>query len=252
MVATTAHHPAADPAKLAAELRAEAERLKHAFDRAAAQWTHVTFEGPSAALFATRMEDRMHQVRSVLSRMGVAADELAGVKKHPAAHPKPAPDSTGGGTSGAHLPKQFRHYLPYVRAAAKKYHVSQAIILAVMDRETGDPHKIGLGGHNVRGDGGHGRGLMQIDDRSHGSWLAGHDGGMDPKSNIDYGTSIIAANLRQFHGNKHEALAAYNSGAGNVQRALRNGLSPDAYTANHNYGADVLRRAKWFTKKLAD
>ena len=256
MVAHTAHRgrQAADPAAISAELRAEAERLKHAFDRAARQWNHVTFEGPSAALFATRMEARMRQVRSVLARMGAAADDLAGAKAHHptgAHHPTHGGGHHTGGVGGRHLPEQFRHWLPYVKAAARRYHVSPSVIMAVMDRETGDPRRIGLGGHNVRGDGGHGRGLMQIDDRSHSAWLAGHHGGMDPRSNIGYGTSIIAANLRQFHGNRHLALAAYNAGAGNVQRALRNGLSPDAYTANHNYGADVLRRARWFRHKLA-
>src|SRR6266545_6349752 len=135
MVAHTAHRgrQAADPAAISAELRAEAERLKHAFDRAARQWNHVTFEGPSAALFATRMEARMRQVRSVLARMGAAADDLAGAKAH---HPTGAhPPTHGGGhhtggVGGRHLPEQFRHWLPYVKAAARRYHVSPSVIMA--------------------------------------------------------------------------------------------------------------------------
>ena len=44
------------------------------------------------------------------------------------------------------------------------------------------------------GDSGHGRGLMQIDDRSHGQWLMTHNW-QDPETNITYGGQILASNM---------------------------------------------------------
>lgn len=42
------------------------------------------------------------------------------------------------------------------------------------------------------------------------------------------------------------ALAAYNCGAGNVLRALRQGVDVDFYTAGRDYSQDVLDRAGFF------
>jgi peptidoglycan hydrolase-like protein with peptidoglycan-binding domain len=136
------------------------------------------------------------------------------------------------------MPAQFRKWIPYVEKAAKRYHLPPALLMAVMSRETN--------GVNEVGDGGHGRGLMQIDDRSWGSWLASHHGGMDPASNIMKGAEILRSSINSFHGNVRYGVAAYNCGAGNVENAIRNGYSCDHYTANGNYSADVLHREKWF------
>lgn len=141
-------------------------------------------------------------------------------------------------TSAANIPAQYRQWLPQVQAAAKKYNLDPALIFAVMSRESG--------GKNIRGDAGHGRGLMQIDDRSWGPWLASHQGGMDPASNIMKGAEILRANLDQFKGNTKAALAAYNAGGGNVNKALRAGRDPDSVTTGHNYGSDVLKREAQF------
>ncbi|MFL5349981.1 MAG: peptidoglycan-binding protein [Hyalangium sp.] len=149
-----------------------------------------------------------------------------------------AATSRTAATSGANIPAQYRQWLPQVQAAAKKYNLDPALIFAVMSRESG--------GKNIRGDGGHGRGLMQIDDRSWGSWLSGHNGGMDPASNIMKGAEILRANLDQFKGNTKAALAAYNAGGGNVNKALRAGHDPDSVTTGHNYGSDVLKREAQF------
>jgi peptidoglycan hydrolase-like protein with peptidoglycan-binding domain len=136
------------------------------------------------------------------------------------------------------MPAQFRKWIPYVEKAAKRYHLPPSLLMAVMSRETN--------GHNVVGDYGHGRGLMQIDDRSWGSWLSSHHGGMDPASNIMKGAEILRGNIDYFHGNVRYGVAAYNCGAGNVSSALAHGHSCDYYTANGNYSADVLHRRKWF------
>jgi hypothetical protein len=234
----------------------EAERLRHAFDAAARRWVDVTFTGPLAELFALRMEERIRQVNSAVTKMGGMAEELLRKHDDPAQHGHHSAGGDGpqgfrgGSVDGSHLPGRYRRWLPYVEHAARKYHLDPALILAVMDRETGDPKKIGLGGRNVIGDGGHGHGLMQIDDGSHGAWLRAHHNGMDPASNIDYGASILAANIRQFPGNLTAAVAAYNAGAGAVSRVMREGLSPDAATTGHNYGSDVLRRRDYFRRRL--
>src|SRR4051812_46990770 len=95
-----------------------------------------------------------------------------------------ATTSRTAATSGANnIPAQYRQWLPDVQAAAKKYNLDPSLILAVMSRETN--------GKNIKGDGGHGRGLMQIDDRSWGPWLNSHQGGMDPASNIMKGAEIL-------------------------------------------------------------
>ncbi|PTL76870.1 peptidoglycan-binding protein [Vitiosangium sp. GDMCC 1.1324] len=151
---------------------------------------------------------------------------------------QPQSTSAAARTSSSQIPAQYRQWAPYVDAAAKKYNLDPAMIYAVMSRETG--------GRNIKGDGGHGRGLMQIDDRSWGSWLNSHHGGMDPASNIMKGAEILRSNLDFFKGNTKAALAAYNAGPGNVQKALRNGRDPDSVTTGHDYGKDVLSRMKQF------
>ncbi len=149
----------------------------------------------------------------------------------------------GAALDGSRLPERFQPYLPYVQAAARRYNLDPALILGVIDRETR--------GRNIVGDGGHGRGLMQIDDRYHGTWLAGHDGGLDPESNIDYGAHMLRQNLDHFNGNTQAALAAYNSGVGRVDGLIAAGQDVDSRTTGHDYGADTIRRADRFRQLLA-
>lgn len=124
---------------------------------------------------------------------------------------------------------------------------------------------------NVVGDGGHGRGCMQIDDRSHQSFLRSHAGCKDgtwtvslsAKSGgalaagyvpplvaaVSYAQGLLRANW-QFglaHGVKEShlkqfAVAAYNCGAGNALRSYQEGgiRAIDKRTANGHYSADVL------------
>lgn len=126
--------------------------------------------------------------------------------------------------------------------ASAKYHIALEVLLAQCSRETG-------GIHNIPGDSGHGRGLMQIDDRWHGSWLKAHMEGFDPASNIDYAASLLASEVKYFNA-LDAGLAAYNSGRGNVKKAIRKGFKVDHYTAHGDYSKDVLERAKEFKKLL--
>ena len=119
------------------------------------------------------------------------------------------------------------------------------IIAAVISRETIFGKILNKAG---KGDSNHGHGIMQIDDRSHGKWLKL---GLwkDPYENVAYGLGEINGNMRIFGGDLFKSLAAYNCGAGNVKKALKNKRSAEAYTAHHNYASDVLGRAKKLKKQ---
>ena len=130
-------------------------------------------------------------------------------------------------------------------AAERKKKLPVGILLAISSRETHCK--------NVVGDGGHGRGYFQIDDRSHQRFLARHGaagpGGIPPlKEAAEYAAQIVVDNLafaRRLGVPKAQelrfALAAYNCGAGNARDAFRAG-DCDAKTANRNYSRDVLER----------
>lgn len=119
------------------------------------------------------------------------------------------------------------------------------IVAAILARES--VFGKGLDKHG-KGDHGHGHGVMQIDDRSHAKWLAL---GLwnDPYENIIYGINEIKMNLRMFKGDLFKAVAAYNTGAGNVRRSLKNQRSAEATTAHGNYATDVINRAKKYREK---
>jgi hypothetical protein len=140
------------------------------------------------------------------------------------------------------LPQQYQQYIADVNAAARAHNVDPAILLGVMARETR--------GRNIIGDHGHGHGLMQIDDRYHATWLAGHNNGMDPATNIDYGAQQLAANIARFPNNLEAAIAAYNAGPTAVNRAIRAGHDVNSVTTGGDYATDVLNRAATFRTML--
>ena len=124
------------------------------------------------------------------------------------------------------------------------------ILLAVASQETDM--------NDVVGDGGHGRGLFQIDDRSHQDFLArvgaagagrkppvpaaaGHAAAL-LASNIGFGASEgVPKSGRLMFG-----LSAYNAGAGGALRGLQEHGNPDARTTGGDYGASVLARFAMF------
>lgn len=161
---------------------------------------------------------------------------------------------------------RIQRWAPYIAAAASE-HAAAAhmdplelalLVAAVMDRESQ--------GNNIKGDAGHGHGLMQIDDRSHGPWLAANSDGMDPESNIMKGTEILCANIALTSRNVHPednptrvAIAAYNCGLGRALKSAAEG-DPDQHTTlgppdekgirHPDYSADVLRRRDEFRARL--
>jgi soluble lytic murein transglycosylase-like protein len=100
-------------------------------------------------------------------------------------------------------------FAPEITAAGRRYGLDPQLLAAVAAQETGGPGS--NAGHNIVGDGGHGRGLFQIDDRWHA--FASTPAAMEPTKNADYAARMISGLLKQYGGNVREALSAYNSGS---------------------------------------
>ena len=96
-----------------------------------------------------------------------------------------------------------------IASAARRYGLDPDLLAAVAAQETGGPDS--NAGHNIVGDGGHGHGLFQIDDRWHP--FASTGAAMDPGKNADYAAGMLSGLLKRYGGNVHEALSAYNSGS---------------------------------------
>jgi hypothetical protein len=124
-------------------------------------------------------------------------------------------------------------------AAAKKWNVPLGMLLAVASQESGMS--------NIVGDGGHGRGVMQIDDRWHAGWLASHKGGADIASNIMYGAQLLHENLVAYGGNQTMALNAYNGGS---VGALSGGMYT-THTSGMTYAQSVESRRAALEAELA-
>ena len=96
-----------------------------------------------------------------------------------------------------------------ITQAAGRNGLDPRLLAAVAAQETGGPGA--NGGRNVVGDGGHGHGLFQIDDRYHA--FASTPTAMDPGKNADYAAGMISGLLRHYGGDVRKALSAYNAGS---------------------------------------
>ncbi len=120
-----------------------------------------------------------------------------------------------------------------IATAAAAHGLDPQLLAAVAAQETGGPGS--NSGNNIVGDGGHGRGLFQIDDRS---WaFASTPAAMDPAANADQAASILAGDLSRYGGNVKAALSAYNSGSPTATGTQT--VWPDG--ANLGYADSVLR-----------
>ncbi len=116
-----------------------------------------------------------------------------------------------GGHAYERLPLASRNvaYGSQISYAASAYGLDPKLLAAVAAQETGGPDA--NSGRNVVGDGGHGHGLFQIDDRSHS--FASTAAAMDPQQNADYAASMLSSLITSNGGDIHAALSAYNSGS---------------------------------------
>src|SRR6202011_6404635 len=87
-------------------------------------------------------------------------------------------------------------FAPQIAAAAARHHLDPRLLAAVAAQETGGPGADS--GRNIVGDGGHGRGVFQIDDRWHA--FARSPGAMDPARNADYAAGLLESNLHRYGG----------------------------------------------------
>lgn len=162
--------------------------------------------------------------------------------------------------------------LPYLEklrglidSIAASYNLDPAVIAAVISRESGGGRLLGKHGNpDMTGDRGHGRGLMQADDRYWKGLLnldakgGEEDAWKYPAFNIAFGCWLLRTNLNYYNKkfpmadeqlNLRAALAAYNCGIGNVNKSIREGRDVDARTHNHDYSQDVVKRAEWLRER---
>lgn len=100
-------------------------------------------------------------------------------------------------------------FAPEIATAAAAHHLDPRLLAAVAAQETGGPGSDS--GNNVIGDGGHGHGVFQIDDRF---WaFARTAAAMDPAKNAAMAASILGDDMQRYGGNVHRALSAYNAGS---------------------------------------
>ena len=138
-----------------------------------------------------------------------------------------------------------RGWLPLIARAEKRHKLPHRMLLAIASRETNM--------QDIVGDGGHGRGLFQIDDRFHGDWLAKHGArgaGTTPrmKDAAEFAAAMLASNVSyaQQKGVGAEqqvrfAASAYNAGCGGAYSGFQSG-DCDQRTTGGDYGSDVLER----------
>jgi Transglycosylase SLT domain len=100
-------------------------------------------------------------------------------------------------------------FAPEITGAARRHALDPELLAAVAAQETGGPDT--NAGRNVVGDGGHGHGVFQIDDRWHP--FASTPAAMDPGKNADYAAGMLSDLVKRYGGNVREALSAYNAGS---------------------------------------
>jgi hypothetical protein len=100
-------------------------------------------------------------------------------------------------------------FAPEIAGAAERHGLDPKLLAAVAAQETGGPGS--NAGRNIVGDGGHGRGLFQIDDRWHA--FAQSPDAMNPGRNAEYAAGMLAGLLKRYGGDVREALSSYNAGS---------------------------------------
>src|SRR5262245_19061644 len=149
------------------------------------------------------------------------------------------------------------------KKSASDYQFSPELLLALASRETNM--------RNIIGDGGHGYGIMQIDDRSFGDWC--HSGlWKDATAGIQKGALVLDSKRETIRNGQGKALkvgggsfvgkdnlspsdllrtavAAYNAGMWAYYGLSKSG-NPDLRTTGKDYSSDTLARAKIFADLL--
>lgn len=139
--------------------------------------------------------------------------------------------------TGTGLTQQAQPYMQLIQNASAEYNIPVNLILGVIKAESDfDPNSVSYAGA---------KGLMQLMPAN-----CAEDGvtdPFDPAQNINAGTAEIARFLSQYNGDVKLALAAYNTGPGNLEkRNVLSSQSPEYQTVPQvvrDYVDRVLRYA---------
>lgn len=144
---------------------------------------------------------------------------------------------------------RLNNWLDYFAASGAANNWKVEILLAIASRESNVS--------SILGDGGHGHGIMQIDDRYFPDFCNSDDW-KDPGKNIEKGASILSGKRTFLSGKgvpasqlERASIAAYNHGEGNIWNSIQNGDDVDDGTTGGNYSQDVLARSTEFANFLA-
>lgn len=148
------------------------------------------------------------------------------------------------------LPYRAWRWRNEVQDVANQTGLDPYLIWAIMDRESlcGDA-LFPKGSPQGVGDGGHGRGLMQIDDRYHSDFCSDIKLWGDAYQNILYGATLLQTYIRTFKGDRAKGIASYNAGPTKVRKSGFSTIGDlDTLTTGGNYVSDVGQRLLTFTK----
>lgn len=159
------------------------------------------------------------------------------------------------------LPTSAKPYAEVIRRVAQDTGIDALLLAAIGEYESRWGQALSPPGPAGTGDAGHGHGIMQIDDRTWGSWLSANDW-TDPYTNVRKGAEIYLDSESYFAGKGLEgtdlvkaALAGYNAGPGRVWAAIQAGKDPDSVTYGARYASRVLAyaasAAERFTRSAA-
>lgn len=150
-------------------------------------------------------------------------------------------------------------YGDIIGTAARLHRHRPEVMAGIIMRETegGLSRYLDRKGPAGRGDGGHGHGLMQIDDRSFPDFCHGPHWA-DPDKNIHFGAWVLSRKRAFLAPHCPEelleraSLAAYNCGEGTVLKLLFKRLDVDVKTAHGHYSAEVLRFAEIYKQLIEE
>jgi hypothetical protein len=158
------------------------------------------------------------------------------------------------------LPKAAWPYALSILEVSASRRINPLLLVALGEQESRWMQGAGYapkGSVSGLGDGGRAVGPFQIHRTAHPEWVAEADLG-DIRVHMAKALDVFLGSLRFLAGKgytdpllHHAAVAAYNTGAGNVLASLKAGRGPDATTKGGAYGMHIIARMEAFERALA-